>query len=119
MHTNSLTTDMPRGSRYLRIAFAAIACLLGLLSCLFGLLCLAYAMMYFLYTPALIQAAAVTSETQGYICTAVFLCFGLLFNYAGARTFRKNFRVATMLPSVAFLLSVMPLVGFGLGNTFC
>ena len=123
MHTNSLATDMPqgpRGSRYFGIAFAAIACLFGLLSCLIGLMCLAEGMIFFFYTPDLVQAALLTSETQGHIATAVFLCIGLVFTYAGVKAFRRNFRVTTnMLPNAAFLLSTMPLVGFGLSNAFC
>ena len=129
MHTNSLTTDIPqdpRGSGYFRIAFAAIARLLGLLSCLAGLRFLAEAGLAFLYTPALVQATTLTSETQGYIVAAVFLSYGLVFTYAGAKLIWRNFRIettlfrfATTLPMAALLLSTMPLVGFGMSNAFC
>lgn len=122
MHANLLTTDMPqdpRGSRYFRIAFAAIALLFGLLSCLIGLLFWAQAGFVFLYTPALVQATVLTAETQGYIAAGVYLCFGLVFTYAGAKLIWRNFRIATTLPVVALLLSTMPVVGFGMSNAFC
>ena len=101
METNLLTLDAPRnpsGSGYFRIAFTAIACLLGLL-------CLAEGMFYVSYTLGLIRSG--TATPTEYIATTACLCSGLMFIYAGVLAFKHNFRAGIAffaLPFVAVLL---------------